>query len=138
MIKPIEKIAICTALINFYESDNEDKFIFGMCAKVKKLVEMTCKEQGKYYKGLFLEFPEFCRHPKYNEPVLWWPPFDFKSRVNYLNETIKIIKGNEILKLQKVENLLTQAANDKNFLKVSQAKKLLIEIKQNINELHND
>lgn len=138
MIKPIEKIAICTALINFYESDNENKFIFGMCAKVKKLVEMQCKEKGNHYKGLFLEFPEFCRHPKYNEPVLWFAPFDFKSRVNYLNETIEIIKGNEILKLQKVENLLTQAANDNNFLKVSQAKKLIIEIKQNINELHND
>ena len=138
MIKPIEKIAICTALINFYESDNDNKFIFGMCAKVKKLVEMQCKEQNKYYKGLFLEFPEFCRHEKYNDPVLWWAPFDFKSRINYLNETIEIIKGNEILKLQKVENLLTQAANDKNFLKVSQAKKLLIEIKQNINELHDN
>ena len=70
MIKPIEKIAICTALINFYEGESDDKFIFGMCSKVKKLTEMTCKEHGKYYKGLFLEFPEFCRHPKYNEPVL--------------------------------------------------------------------
>ena len=138
MIKPIEKIAICTALINFYEGESEDKFIFGMCAKVKKLVEMTCKEQSKYYKGLFLEFPEFCRHEKYNEPVLWWAPFDFKSRINYLNETIEIIKANEFLKLQKVEILLMQASNDKNFLKVSQAKKLIIEIKQNINELYNN
>jgi hypothetical protein len=137
MIKPIEKIAICTALINFYESDNENKFIFGMCAKVKKLVEMTCKEQSKYYKGLFLEFPEFCRHEKYNDPVLWFAPFDFKSRINYLNETIEIIKGNEILKKQKVEKLLTQASNDKNFLKVFQAKKILNEININYEQLQN-
>lgn len=138
MIKPIEKIAICTALINFYESDNENKFIFGMCAKIKKLVEMQCKEQNKYYKGLFLEFPEFCRHPKYNEPVLWWAPFDFASRINYLNETIEIIKANEILRKQKVEKLLLQASADKNFLKVFQAKKILNEININYDQLQNN
>jgi hypothetical protein len=137
MIKPIEKIAICTALINFYESDNENKFIFGMCAKVKKLVQMQCKEQNKYYKGLFLEFPEFCRHEKYGEPVLWWAPFDFQSRINYLNETIQIIKANEILKKQKVEKLLYQASADKNFLKVFQAKRILNEININYEQLQN-
>jgi hypothetical protein len=137
MIKPIEKIAICTALIHFYESDNENKFVFGMCSKVKKLVEMQCKENGKYYKGLLLEFPEFCRHEKYGEPVLWWAPFDFQSRINYLNETIQIIKANEILKKQKVEKLLYQASADKNFLKVLQAKKLLTELNEQRNELPN-
>ena len=137
MIKPIEKIAICTALINFYEGESEDKFIFGMCAKVKKLVEMTCKEQSKFYKGLFLEFPEFCRHEKYNEPVLWFAPFDFKSRINYLLETIEIIKANEILRKQKVEKLLMQASADKNFLKVFQAKRILNEINQNYEQLQN-
>ena len=134
MIKPIEKIAICTALINFYESDNENKFIFGMCAKIKKITEMQCKQQGKYYKGLFLEFPEFCRHEKYGEPVLWFAPFDFKSRIAYLNETIEIIKANEILRKQKVEKLLYQASQDKNFLKVFQAKRILNEINEQINE----
>lgn len=138
MIKPIEKIAICTALINFYESDNENKFIFGMCAKMKKLVEMQCKEHGKFYKGLFLEFPEFCRHEKYNEPVLWFAPFDFQSRINYLNETIEIIKANEILRKQKVEKLLLQASKDKNFLKVFQAKKILNEININYDQLQNN
>jgi hypothetical protein len=137
MIKPIEKIAICTALINFYESDNEKKFIFGMCAIIKKLVEMQCKEDKKYYKGLLLEFPEFCRHEKYSEPVLWWAPFDFKSRINYLHETIEIVKANEILKKQKVEKLLLQASQDKNFLKVYQAKKILTEINQNYEQLQN-
>jgi hypothetical protein len=137
MIKPIEKIAICTALINFYESDNENKFIFGMCAKIKKLVEMQCKEHKKFYKGLFLEFPEFCRHEKYGEPVLWWAPFDFQSRINYLNETIQIIKANEILKKQKVEKLLYQASADKNFLKVFQAKRILNEININYEQLQN-
>ena len=138
MIKPIEKIAICTALIHFYESDNENKFIFGMCAKVKKLVEMTCKEQSKFYKGLLLEFPEFCRHEKYNEPVLWWAPFDFKSRINYLNETIEIIKSNLDLKIEKVNILLLQASADKNFLKVSQAKTILNDLNQQKNELQNN
>ena len=138
MIKPIEKIAICTALINFYESDNENKFIFGMCAKVKKLVEMQCKESGQFYKGLPLDFPEFCRHPKYNEPVLWWAPFDFKSRVNYLLETIDIIKSDLDLKIEKVNILLLQASNDKNFLKVSQAKNILNELNQQKNELQNN
>jgi hypothetical protein len=138
MIKPIEKIAICTALINFYETEDENKFVFGMCSKMKKLVEMTCKEKGKYYKGLSLEFPEFCRHEKYGEPVLWWNPFDFKSRIAYLKETIKIIKANEILRKQKVEKLLLQASNDKNFLKVFQAKKILNEINENYDQLQND
>ena len=138
MIKPIEKIAICTALINFYESDNENKFVFGMCAKMKKLVEMQCKESKKYYKGLFLEFPEFCRHEKYGQPVLWWNPFDFKSRVNYLYETIEIIKSNLDLKIEKVNILLLQASNDKNFLKVSQAKNILLELNEQRNELYNN
>ena len=137
MIKPIEKIAICTALINFYESDNENKFIFGMCAKIKKIVELQCKEHKKFYKGLFLEFPEFCRHEKYGEPVLWFAPFDFKSRINYLLETIEIIKANEILKKQKVEKLLYQASADKNFLKVFQAKRILNEININYEQLQN-
>jgi len=138
MIKPIEKIAICTALINFYEGESEDKFIFGMCAKVKKLVEMQCKEKGNHYKGLLQEFPEFCRHPKYNEPVLWFAPFDFKSRINYLNETIEIIKSNLDLKINKVNILLSQASIDKNFLKVSQAKKIFSELVQQRNELQNN
>lgn len=137
MIKPIEKIAICTALINFYESDNENKFIFGMCAKIKKIVELQCKEHKKFYKGLLLEFPEFCRHEKYGEPVLWFAPFDFKSRINYLKETIEIIKANEILKKQKVEKLLYQASADKNFLKVFQAKRILNEININYEQLQN-
>jgi hypothetical protein len=137
MIKPIEKIAICTALIHFYESDNENKFVFGMCAKVKKLVEMQCKESGHYYKGLWLDFPEFCRHEKYGQPVLWWAPFDFKSRIAYLNETINIIKSSLDFRIMKVNVLLQQASNDKNFLKVSQAKKLLTELNQQRNELPN-
>lgn len=138
MIKPIEKIAICTALINFYESDNENKFVFGMCFKMKRLVELQCKEHNKFYKGLLLEFPEFCRHEKYGEPVLWWNPFDFKSRINYLNETIEIIKSNLDLKIEKVNILLLQASADKNFLKVSQAKTILSDLNQQKNELQNN
>jgi len=138
MIKPIEKIAICTALINFYEGESDDKFVFGMCSKIKKLVEMQCNEKGNHYKGLFLEFPEFCRHPKYNEPVLWFAPFDFKSRIAYLQETIDIIKTNLDFKIMKVNVLLSQAAQDKNFLKVSQAKNILLELTQQRNEIPNN
>lgn len=138
MIKPIEKIAICTALIHFYKSDNENKFVFGMCSKIKKLVEMQCIENGQFYKGLLLEFPEFCRHEKYNEPVLWWNPYDFKSRINYLKETIEIVKSSEILRKQKVERLLLQASQDKNFLKVFQAKRILTEINKNHEQLPNN
>lgn len=135
MIKPIEKIAICTALIHFYESDNDNKFVFGMCSKIKKLVEMQCKENGKYYKGLLQEFPEFCRHEKYSEPVLWWNPFDFQSRINYLNETIEMVKSGLDFKIAKVNVLLSQASTDKNFLKVSQAKKILVDLMEERNEI---
>ena len=69
--------------------------------------------------------------------LTWSETSSVVQNVN-LNETIEIIKANEFLKLQKVEILLMQASNDKNFLKVSQAKKLIIEIKQNINELYNN
>jgi hypothetical protein len=138
MIKPIEKIAICTALIHFYESDNDNKFVFGMCAKMKKIVELQCKEHNKFYKGLWLEFPEFCRHEKYGQPVLWWNPFDFQSRINYLKETIDIIKSGLDFKIMKVNVLLQQASQDKNFLKVSQAKNILKELTQQRNELPTD
>ena len=105
---------------------------------MKKLVEMQCKESDRFYKGLWLEFPEFCRHEKYGQPVLWWPPFDFKSRIAYLNETIEMVKANLDFKIAKVSLLLHQVSQDKNFLKMSQAKKIFSELVQQRNELQND
>jgi hypothetical protein len=129
-MKPIQKIAICETLIQFYESDNPDRFVFGMCRLIKRLCEMQSKEDGRYYKGLILDFPEFCRHEKYGDPVLWWNPFDFQSRILYLKETIVLVLNKEKKKVEKIEKLLRQAAEEKNFMKVSQAKKLLRDLEE--------
>lgn len=135
-MKAIQKIAICETMIQFYESDSSDKFVFGMCRVVKRIAEMQAKEDGRYYKGLLINFPEFCRHEKYGEPVLWWNPYDFKSRIQYLKETIDIVVNNEKAKIEKVQKLLRQAAEEKNFLKVSQAKKILTDLKENNYAIH--
>jgi hypothetical protein len=137
-MKAIEKIAMCKTLIEFYESDNEDKYQFGMCNLVKRLTEMQIKERGGYYKGLVFHFSEFTRHPKFGEPVLWWDPLDYQSRINYLEETINIIESKLDLKIDKVNNLLHQAAKDQNFLKVNQAKTILNELNNLKNELQDN
>jgi hypothetical protein len=137
-MKAVEKIAICKTLIEFYESDNEDKYQFGMCKLVQRLVELQINERGGYYKGLLFHFVEFTRHPKFWEPVMWWDPLDYQSRINYLEETINIIESKLDLKIDKVNNLLHQAAKDRNFLKVSQAKVILTELNNIKNELQNN
>ena len=138
MLKTIEKIAICKAIIDFYNEDHEQTEIRGMCATVEMLAKMQIKERNSIYTSLFVDFPEFTRHDKYGQPVLWWAPFDIKSRINYLEETIRIIKANENLKIEKIKTLLYQAAKDNNFLKVSQAKNILNNLKNQYNELPND
>lgn len=136
-MKAIEKIAMCKTLIDFYESDNEDKFKFGMCKLIARLTELQLKERGARYKGLIFHFSEFTRHPRFGEPVSWWDPLDFKSRINYLQETINIIESKLDFKIDKINTLLHQAAKDRNFLKVLQAKNILTELKNIKNELQN-
>jgi len=136
-MKAIEKIAMCKTLITFYESDNEEKYQFGMCKIIARLTEMQLKERGARYKGLVFHFPEFTRHPKFGEPVLWFDPLDYQKRINYLEETINIIEGNLKLKIDKVNSLLYQASQDQNFLKVLQAKNILTELKNQHDELSN-
>jgi hypothetical protein len=138
MLKTIEKIAICKTLIDFYKEDYEQREIFGMCEIVKKLTKMQIKERNSIYTNLFVDFPEFARHEKHGFPVFWFNPSDYQSRINYLEETIRIIKANENLKIEKIKTLLYQAAKDNNFLKVSQAKNILNNLKNQYNELPND
>jgi len=135
-MKPIQKIAICETMIQFYESDNPDRFVFGMCKVIKRLCEMQSKEDGRYYKGLLINFPEFCRHEKFGEPVLWWNPFDFKSRIDYLKETIQLVLKSENAKIDKIKNLLRQASKENNYLKVSQAKKILKDLEESNYGIH--
>lgn len=135
-MRPIQKIAICETMIQFYESDNPDRFVFGMCKVIKRLCEMQSKEDGRYYKGLLINFPEFCRHEKFGEPVLWWNPFDFKSRIDYLKETIQLVLKSENAKIDKIKNLLRQASEENNFLKVSQAKKILKDLEESNFGIH--
>jgi hypothetical protein len=135
-MRPIQKIAICETMIQFYESDNPDRFVFGMCKVIKRLCEMQSKEDGRYYKGLLINFPEFCRHEKYGEPVLWWNPFDFQSRIDYLKETIQMVLKSENAKIEKIQKLLRQASEEKNFLKVSQAKKILKDLEESNYGIH--
>jgi len=135
-MKPIQKIAICETMIQFYESDNPDRFVFGMCKVIKRLCEMQSKEDGRYYKGLLINFPEFCRHEKFGEPVLWWNPFDFKSRIDYLKETIQLVLKSENAKIDKIKNLLKQASEENNYYKVSQAKKILKDLEDSNYGIH--
>jgi hypothetical protein len=53
-------------------------------------------------------------------------------------ETINIIESKLDLKIDKVNKLLHQAANDQNFLKVNQAKTILNELKNIKNELQDN
>jgi hypothetical protein len=135
-MKPIQKIAICETMIQYYESDNPDRFVFGMCQVVNRLCEMQSKEDGQNFKGLLIAFPEFCRHEKYGEPVLWFNPFDLQSRIDYLKETIQIILKSENAKIDKIKKLLRQASNENNFVKVSQAKKILKDLEESKYGVH--
>lgn len=85
-----EKIEILTEVLNIYKNEITYYCNIGMCYNLEKIISKQIKETPE--KGIYYYIPEFCRHEKYGQPVLWFKKFDHESRINYLLETIKIIE----------------------------------------------